>query len=83
MARKSFVEGIKQYAAYLEQGIAQHTANSELESIAGSIAEEGHATTLKLARDKLYDIFPEMKPAGYKTIAELDKERDSQRGSFQ
>jgi hypothetical protein len=79
MADERFTEGIRQYVLYLEQEIAEHEGNAGIESIAGSMAEEGHGRVLQRARDRLYEIFPEIRPTEYKTVAEIIKERDSQR----
>ena len=72
-----FEDRLRKYGTYLEQKAAEHMANSKFESLHGSIAEEGQAVTLRLARDTLYEIFPEIKPADYKTVAGEDAERDA------
>ena len=79
MADERFAEGIRQYVLYLEQEIAEQGGKGVFESVAGSMAEERNARVLQSARDRVYEIFPEMRPAGYKTVAEIIKERDSQR----
>ncbi len=57
---------LRNYVRYLDEQIKEHEANSKLESISGSIAEEGNARALQLARDRFYSIFPEIRPADYK-----------------
>jgi hypothetical protein len=65
---QDIAEKVRQYTIYLDQEISDHLADAELESIHGSIAAEGRARVLQLARDRFYEIFPEMKPANYVSI---------------
>lgn len=54
--KKNLTERVKQYVTYLNDEIDQHM-----------FVREERANELKFARDKLYEIFPEIKPARYKT----------------
>ena len=68
-----FEDRLRKYETYLEQKIAEHMAESE---VFGSNFTRSHlreqAENLEMARDKLYEIFPEIKPTGYKTVVERD-----------
>ena len=65
-----YMEKIRQYIAYLDEEIEGHRASARLESLAGELAEERCAFVLHQSRDKLYELFPELRPAGYKTALE-------------
>ena len=64
MIKKNLTDRVKQYVTYLEEEIEQHT-----------LVREEYADVLRYARDKLYKIFSEIKPVGYKTVAQLDKRK--------
>ena len=76
MKEKGLIRKIKKYADYLDKEIEKHLRSAGLiNETVYSIGQETYARKLMLARDRLYEIFPEIKPAVYKTVADLDKEK--------
>ena len=68
-----FEDRLRKYGTYLEQRIAEHLEESEgFASNSTKRHFREQAESLELARDMQYEIFPEIKPAAYKTVAERD-----------
>jgi len=59
---KNYQEKLRYYAKFLETEIATHRSNEKEESLQGSIAEGARADVLESARDRLYSLFPELRP---------------------
>ena len=75
MTNQNLTDRLKQYVDSIEKKIGQYRYTDEKESLFDNAPLDGPALILKLQLDKFYEIFPEIKPDGYKTQAKLDKER--------
>ncbi len=75
MTNEDITYKLKQYADSIEEKIDIYTDTLRRESLFETFSLEGPALILRLQVDKFYEIFPEIRPDGYKTHAELDKER--------
>jgi len=64
MAENNLIGRIKRYGNYLNQELTDLTKEKEIDV----------AIEVRLMMDKYYEVFPEAKPKGYKTLEEKHEE---------
>jgi len=77
MEQREYLEKLREYDFYIKQKMLEARS-----SLNGFFAEESKTEILKSAREKLFEVFPEIKPRGYSTIAEEVLERKSEYGKI-